>query len=356
MSEKDRWIHKCALQYCALPYMAHESHAADTLFVIAEPDFRFRAKEAERQRHEFDVQESQAARFDGWMELHHALPVEERPAFLRDLHKWVAAQTEDQNAPWPIDAEAIFTAGDKARSQGESWQAERVQWNQTVAMVYTRPRKGGVTAYQPEMISEELNDLHALFTAASRLGRGGFMWAGWNAAQWGEGGKKTRKNSPTSGAHLSMMTTLCARKLLPLALLERDTHMGYFFGHRLGLAWQRFLGSSYCWPPVGGFWTHHSTTCSTKKKPRQLEHHFNHKWCQEGTRPLGAHHVHRRLCGFTARGPAQFLSDAVKLPEDLPSLRWITQPPPGTLNASCGTRYFHEGIPTRHKPPHEDRW
>ena len=132
--------------------------------------------------------------------------------------------------------------------------------------------------------------------------------------------------------------------------------MGFFFGDKLGLAWQEFLGSSYCWPPVGGFWTHRSTTCSTTKKPRQLRHHFDHKWCQEGTRPLGSDQVHRRICAFTASGPANFISEAVKLPQDLPSLRWITQPPPGTLDASCGTRYFHEGIPPRDKPPLEDRW
>ena len=223
-------------------------------------------------------------------------------------------------------------------------------------MVYTRPGKAGVTAYTPERISEELHDLHALFTAASRHGRDGFMWLGWNAAQWSAGNTNTRKCSPASGAHLSMMTTACARKLLPLALQEPDTHMGYFFGDKLGLAWQEYLGCSYPWPPVGGFWTHTSTTCSTPNRPRQLQHHFGHAWSQEGTRQIGPHQLHRRICAFTARGPAHFLSDPVRLPQDLPSLVWITQPPPGTLNASCGTRYFHEGISPRHKPPDEDRW
>jgi hypothetical protein len=153
-----------------------------------------------------------------------------------------------------------------------------------------------------------------------------------------------------------MMTTECARKLLPMWLKERDTHMGFFFGQKLGLEWQTYLGSSYVWPPVGGFWTHTSTTCSTPSKPRHLQHHFDHAWSQEGTRKRGPDQVHRSIMGFTASGPPEFLGEPVQLPQDLPLLVWRTQPPPGTPNASCGTRYYHQGISPLNKPPHEDRW
>ena len=335
--------------------MAHESHAEDTLFVIAEPDFRFRANEAQSQRHQFDEQEAQASMFGSWSELLEALPVHEQPAFKRDFDKWVAAQTKDQNAPWPSDAEAVFTERDKGSSQDERWEATRVNWGERVSMVYRRPGKPPSSAFTPDRISEELHDLHGLFTAACRQGRDGFCWCGWNAAQWSEGGKKTRKCSPASGAHLSMMTTACARKLLPLAQQEQDTHMGFFFGNKLGLAWQHYLGSSYLWPPVGGYWTHVSTTCSTPSKPRELQHHFGHKWSQEGTRKLRPGHTHRYIMAFTARGPAVFLSGPVQLPQDLPSLVWITEPPPGTPEACCGPRYSLKGITPRNKPPDEDR-
>jgi len=95
-----------------------------------------------------------------------------------------------------------------------------------------------VSAFKPERISNYLHDLQALFTAGSRCGRRGFGWLGWSAAQWSEGGRKTRRQSPASGAHLSMMTSECARKLLPLWLKERDTHMGAFCAAKLGLQWQ----------------------------------------------------------------------------------------------------------------------
>ena len=45
--------------------------------------------------------------------------------------------------------------------------------------------------------------------------------------------------------------------------------------------WQDYLGSAYLWPPVGGFWTHISTTCSSPARPVDLHHHFNHGWTQE---------------------------------------------------------------------------
>ncbi len=46
--------------------MAHSSHAEDTLFVVAEPDFRFMKEEAESQRHEFDMQEAVVSRYATW--------------------------------------------------------------------------------------------------------------------------------------------------------------------------------------------------------------------------------------------------------------------------------------------------
>ena len=89
--------------------MSHPGHPDDTLFIVVEPDFRFYKHEAESQRHEFDTEEAEASRNETWRELHDSLPEEQQESFRRDLDRWVAAQAEDQNAPWPIDAEADFT-------------------------------------------------------------------------------------------------------------------------------------------------------------------------------------------------------------------------------------------------------
>ena len=49
---------KCAPQFMGLPYMAHESHAEDTLFIIAEPDFMFTEADATAQAHWWEQEES----------------------------------------------------------------------------------------------------------------------------------------------------------------------------------------------------------------------------------------------------------------------------------------------------------
>ena len=132
--------------------------------------------------------------------------------------------------------------------------------------------------------------------------------------------------------------------------------MGAFFAAKVGLEWQSYLGSFYVWPPVGSYWTHVSTTCSSPDKPRLLPDHFDHKWCQGGTRKKTANQVHRWIAAFTRSGPAKLLMlKPVMLPEELPELWWRTSPPPGTPEWALGMRYYHLGIPPSNKPATEDR-
>ena len=136
-----------------------------------------------------------------------------------------------------------------------------------------------------------------------------------------------------------MMTTECARKLLPLLLKEHDSHMGAFLANCLGLQWQHSLGSFYVWPPVGGFWSHTSTTCSPPYNQRTLLHHFDHSWAQEGTRKRNENQRHRWIAELTSEGHPKSLGTAVVLPDWLPLLYWRTQPPPGTPDWMCGLCY-----------------
>ena len=65
--------------------------------------------------------------------------------------------------------------------------------------------------------------------------------------------------------------------------------------------------------------------------------------------------MHRWICGFTAKGPAQWLhQNEIRLPEELPGLRWYTQAPKGTPNDQMGWRYYHEGVSPANKPADED--
>ena len=58
--------------------------------------------------------------------------------------------------------------------------------------------------------SRELLDMVLYFNALAKAGRGGLLWAGWNAEQWSEG-NKCRQASPSSGAQCVMLTTKAAR-------------------------------------------------------------------------------------------------------------------------------------------------
>ena len=336
--------------------MSHPGHPDDTLFIVVEPDFRFYKKEAESQRSDYETEAARQCRYEDWLALKEALPKEYQESFQRDFGRWATAQADDQNAPWPADAETVNIEPENPGDAPGQWQEEVVDFGEVCTRVYSRPHQAPVSAHRPDRVAEELVDLCALFCAAARQGRDGMMWAGWSAHQWGPGGKKVRKQSPSSGAHLVLVTTACARKLLPLALKLRDTHMGYFLGDRCGLEWQEYLGSCYVWPPVGGFWTHISTTCSSPARPVELNHHFNHGWTQEGTRRREAGHVHRRICRFTREGPAEFYGNPVRLPEQLEALVWRTEPPPGTPDESCGLRYYHLGVTVLNKPLGEDPW
>ena len=97
--------------------MSHPSHPEDTLFIVVEPDFRFYKKEAESQRSEYEREAAAACRYDDVLDLHNALPKKHQASFQRDFGRWATAQADDQNAPWPMDAEADFTEFEKGLSQ-----------------------------------------------------------------------------------------------------------------------------------------------------------------------------------------------------------------------------------------------
>ena len=87
--------------------MSHPGHPDDTLFIVVEPDFRFYKKEAESQRSEYEREAAAGCRYDDWLELKDALPKEHQASFQRDFGRWATAQADDQNAPWPADAETV---------------------------------------------------------------------------------------------------------------------------------------------------------------------------------------------------------------------------------------------------------
>ena len=72
-----------------------------------------------------------------------------------------------------------------------------------------------------------------------------------------------------------MITTECARELLPLWRQEPDSHMGNLFRNKLGYEWQNLYKTGYVLPPIGGFVTHESATASSQIMTVILQNNFN---------------------------------------------------------------------------------
>ena len=336
--------------------MAHQSHAPDTTFIVSEPDFVFYKEDGEEYLSYLSKEEAETQTLTRWEEMAEKLSPEAAKDFRRELRVYLEAVKKDKNAPWPKERPLVESDDDEVATS--RWTSELVDTGNGVVEAFSRPQKPAASGFRPKDISDHLHDLQALMTAAARMGRDGFLWLGWNACQWQSGYKKkgVRTTCPASGAQLTMITSACARKLLPKWRQERDTHMGTFFSQKLGLLWQEFLGAAYVYPPIGGFFTHKSTTCSTEKCERVLRDHFDHSWSQAGTRKEAKWQQHRWICGFTERGSAKWLGrGAVKLPAMLEPLRWKTQAPPGTPASSCGWRYYHEGLPVSDQPQTQER-
>ena len=133
-----------------------------------------------------------------------------------------------------------------------------------------------------------------------------------------------------------------ARWLLERWIAPPDMHMGRFLHDVVGLQWQQHVGACYVWPPIGSFFTHTSQT----RPGAVLRSHFSSKWAQEGTRKRTPAQLDRRLGEFTAFGPAVWLTEDIRLLEQLEELRWLTQAPPHTPPELLGWKPRHEGKTT----------
>jgi len=180
---------------------------------------------------------------------------------------------------------------------------------------------------RPYGCARALLDLVLYFNASAKAGRGGLLWTGWNAEQWGEG-KKCRQMSPSSGAQCVMLTTKAARFLCSHKEEIPDMHMGNFLSKLCGLKWQEELGAAYLVPPVGSYVAHTSTTTPGT----YLQDHFSAKWSQEGTSITKETDSKRWICAFTEKGPPKYLHQEgidTNLSITRDSLVWLTQALPG---------------------------
>ena len=177
-----------------LPYMADERHPEDTLFFVAEEDFRFYKGD------------SQAV-----------VGVQKRPLTL-EAHWQQLLASEAEGSATEIYAarqmlrEATLRAGGKRvyppESAAEPFAAahERVTWRSA-----SKPERWELAG-----VSSELLDLVHICTAAKRVGGGGLVWLSFETTRGAKpetGHRRWVRGAPGHGTTLVAVTAECARKM-----------------------------------------------------------------------------------------------------------------------------------------------
>ena len=119
-------------------------------------------------------------------------------------------------------------------------------------------------------------------------------------------------------------------------------HMGSTLKLKWMLDWRDCIHGGYIMPPIGGFYTHLSTTTTG----RILDTHLKDKWAQPGTRTRPDHPEDkvRRVCLVTEKGHANYVTEGLNLPELHDEAAWKTEAPPGTPREALGVRPRHLGV------------
>ena len=366
-----------ATKYVGLPYMADASHSEDTVFFVAEGDFRFYREDAER---EATLMDQLCALYRLGRSLDLVGPAE---------GVWQAPIPHGTLPP----CEPVAQGGGAASSGlGEPVAPSPGAGSASAALpeaplpepeeeedcdVYTSPAKGSPAEFLDP--SPELLDLLAYMTAAAQHDRGNLVWFGWNASPTGSD-KPKRSTAISNGSQLIAITAKGARwmkdrleariraracvlgrrspcrrsvfvsggardllrfrcslacrppapPLVPCAQPVKDYHFDLVLLRLLIEGWQdpEQLGACYVVPPIGSF-IEHVTGCSMDR-PGRIPGHWGCKWQQDGTRKNKEDDKDRWLAGFTPKGEPIWLGTrAVRLPQDHAQLRWLTAPYPG---------------------------
>ena len=328
------------------PFATDSRFAADTTFIVVEPDFIFYQQQEEIRQAWIDHAHEASAKLIQHEEIgSFFLSADDQKRFKAALAEYRNEELDDGGAVWGVKADGspgewqLCHTVRRVSKAEPSAAAEEVEWD---TQVYQKRMKPLRRAFDNAKTSMELHDILAYQTCAARCGEGGMVWMGWSAAQWSDYAK--RKASPTSGAHLVVVTSGCMRRLLALWQEHKDEQMGNMLNY-IGRNWSAAIGgASYVQKPIGGFSTHVSSTSDKKVQTRKLHNHFQASWAQEGTRKLNDAQQHRWVCGFTTKGHPRYLEKcAVELPLRSEELLWRTQPPPGMAEVFTGVQSWHKG-------------
>ena len=276
--------------------MLDPRHPEDSLFFVAESDYRFYPEDCVESWYEIVQDEEQP-----W--LHEQLLVETAPPVMEDPPSPAPATDTE---PSPAPAEEAPARPPKKRRGYQGWMAAQ---------------RTALTANEVE-VSRELRDLVQICNRAAMIGRGHVVWFGWCA-------KATKRSLPSFGSHLLAVTKQGAAAMLDSMEkgILRNGHWDQVLKEWLTTGnYQnpKVLGASFCWPSVGYFQTHVSG-CEPGIGTRVAV--WDQTYVQAGVRPQKKNDRSRWLACWPAesKGGAEWLEE---ISFDSRRNQWITQRPP----------------------------
>ena len=291
--------------------MADERHAPDTLFFVAEEDFRLFSRHSTCQPEVLArVSEAAYAASSTSYAARH-------PSGGEDSSEPVALPLDELYA-WRYQREPIGEEGTSDLFGPPAAGTE--SWRKLVGGLYQSAEKPKSSDIQAHGILEFLMDLVKMVTAAARKGKVDLVWLSYDART-----SKGRKCKVVHAATLIAVSAEGAKKLADIvpdrSLFGADAHFDVLLIRYLEKYGNQF-GASYVYPSVGHYQAHLSQSSDHEGwRPARWEQN----WIQEGTRVAHAEAGRTRwICGFCDKG-VDWIRD-IHIPErGGEDLRWFTR-------------------------------
>lgn len=275
--------------------MTDPRHPEDSLFFVAESDYRFYPEDC----------------IQDW----YAVVQDERVPWLDETLAEVdppdLPPAEQEPSPAPVEGDDPSPSPDE--KEKEPKRRKYLGW-----MAAQRPTVKATNL----QVSQELRDLVQLCNRAAALGRGHVVWLGWCS-------KNKRKSVASFGTHLVAVSKYGAQKMAE-AMEIGELKMGHW--DQVLRQWlvnhnyqsPKVCGGSFVWPSVGFYQTHKSG-CEPSIGERVAE--WDQSYIQAGVRPKKGSDRKRWIACWPQdeKGHAEWLEEVTF---DARRNYWLTQRPP----------------------------
>ena len=297
------------LQDHIIPYMADERHAPDTLFFVVEEDFRLFARHS-------GVAPDTLGRLGEAAYAASSTAVAARAPNLAEMVNEPVALTLSGLYEWRYEKKPI---GVLSADLFGPPSVGTDSWRKLIGGLYAPTHKPSSAEVENNGVSEYVEDLVKIVTAAARQGKGDLVWLSYEA--------RNSKGLKCRVCHASTLVAVSAAGAKKLADVVGSTEFSDRVFH-FDVLLLRYLekhgnefGASYVYPCIGHYQAHLSQSSDHEgwRDSRWLN-----TWVQEGTRP--AHTAGGRtrwLMGWTQKGLV-WIRD-IPLPERREDLRWFTR-------------------------------